>query len=115
MSKVNKAAEKVRNLGPEELKQQEREQMDQLFRLKFQMKMGQTESLNKIRSLRRNVARLKTMRRQHELGIHAPATAGATKAEAKATAAKSATKAKTASQTKTKAAAKKTARKAGKK
>lgn len=114
MSKVNKAAEKVRNLGPEELKVQEREQMDQLFRLKFQMKMGQTESLNKIRSLRRNVARLKTLRRQHELGIHAPVTAGAAKTETRATT-KSATKPKAASQTKTKAAAKKTARKAGKK
>ena len=115
MSKVNKAAEKVRNLSADELKVQEREQMDQLFRLKFQMKMGQTESLNKIRSLRRNVARLKTMRRQHELGIHAPISAGAAKSEPKAAATKSATKATAKSATKTKAAAKKTARKAGKK
>lgn len=66
---MSKAADKIRNLTPEELKREEREQMDQLFRLKFQMKMGQTESLNKVRALRRNVARIKTLRRQHELGL----------------------------------------------
>src|SRR4051794_13112873 len=62
-------AEKVRNLTDGELKQQQRDSMDQLFRLKFQMKMGQTESLNKIRSLRRGVARLKTIARERQLGL----------------------------------------------
>ena len=33
---------------------------DQLFKLKFQMNMGQTESLKKIRGLRRDIARVKT-------------------------------------------------------
>src|SRR5437870_2961835 len=65
-------AEKIRNLSDAELAQSQRDQMDQLFRLKFQMKMGQTESLNKIRSLRRGVARLKTIARERTLGI-APA------------------------------------------
>ena len=65
-------AEKIRNLSDAELAQQQRDQMDQLFRLKFQMKMGQTESLTKIRSLRRGVARLKTIARERALGI-APA------------------------------------------
>jgi large subunit ribosomal protein L29 len=86
--RINQDAEKIRNLSPEELQHQEREQMDQLFRLKFQMKMGQSESLTKIRALRRNVARLKTLRRQYELGIHGPATttqkATSPKAESKA-------------------------------
>jgi large subunit ribosomal protein L29 len=107
---MSKVADKFRNLSTEELKHQEREQMDQLFRLKFQMKMGQTESLNKIRTLRRNVARIKTLRRQHELGIHAPATSPKAETQAKV-AAKTTTK----KSTKTKAAAKKTASKAGKK
>jgi len=66
-------AEKIRNLSDAELAQSQREQMDQLFRLKFQMKMGQTESLNKIRSLRRGVARLKTIARERALGLAAPA------------------------------------------
>ena len=65
-------AEKIRNLSDGELKQQEREQMDQLFRLKFQLKMGQSESLKKIQELRRGVARLKTIARERTLGIVTP-------------------------------------------
>ena len=42
-------AEKIRNLTDVELKHQERELTDQLFRLRFQLQMGQTESLKKIR------------------------------------------------------------------
>ena len=60
-------AEKIRNLTEAELKHQERELNDQLFRLKFQMRMGQTESLKKIRGLRRDIARVKTVARQREL------------------------------------------------
>jgi large subunit ribosomal protein L29 len=63
----NNGAEKLRNLSDNELAHQERELNDQLFRLKFQLQMGQTESLKKIRSLRRDLARVKTIRsgRQH--------------------------------------------------
>ena len=75
-------AEKIRNLSDGELKQQERDQMDQLFRLKFQLKMGQSESLKKIQELRRGVARLKTIARERTLGIvvrhAAPTNAAAT-------------------------------------
>ncbi len=60
-------AEKIRNLTDPELKQQERELNDQLFRLKFQMRMGQTESLKKIRGLRKDIARVKTVARQRQL------------------------------------------------
>ncbi len=59
--------EKIRNLTDAELQHQERELSDQLFRLKFQMRMGQTESLKKIRGLRRDIARVKTIVRQREL------------------------------------------------
>ena len=62
-------AEKIRNLTEAELKHQERELSDQLFRLKFQMRMGQTESLKKIRGLRRDIARVKTVARQRELEL----------------------------------------------
>ena len=119
-------AEKVRNLSDAELAQAQRDQMDQLFRLKFQMKMGQTESLNKIRSLRRGVARLKTIARERQLGIdgpHAPKAAqGSAKAEGKTeakhavkAAAKSGAKAKAKkAPAKSKAAGKKSAKKSGK-
>jgi large subunit ribosomal protein L29 len=62
-------AEKLRNLTDTELLHQQRELNDQLFRLKFQLRMGQAESLNKIRGLRKDVARVKTIIRQKELGI----------------------------------------------
>jgi large subunit ribosomal protein L29 len=54
-------AEKIRNLTEDELGHQGRELADQLFKLKFQMNMGQTESLKKIRGLRRDIARVKTI------------------------------------------------------
>ena len=64
--------EKLRSLTDAELLHQQREINDQLFRLKFQLKMGQTESLNKIRGLRKDVARIHTVMREKELGIIAP-------------------------------------------
>jgi len=54
-------ADKIRNLTDVELSTQERELADQLFKLKFQLNMGQTESLKKIRGLRKDIARVKTI------------------------------------------------------
>ena len=59
-------AEKIRNLTDTELAHQQRELADQLFKLKFQLKMGQTESLKKIRGLRKDIARVKTILRERE-------------------------------------------------
>ena len=53
--------DKIRNLTDEELRHQESELADQLFKLKFQMNMGQNESLKKIRGLRKDIARVKTI------------------------------------------------------
>jgi large subunit ribosomal protein L29 len=61
--------EKIRNLTDAELQHQERELNDQLFRLKFQMNMGQTESLKKIRGLRKDIARVKTINRQRQITV----------------------------------------------
>jgi large subunit ribosomal protein L29 len=60
-------AEKIRNLTDDELRQQEKDLGDQLFRLKFQLKMGQSESLKKIRGLRKDIARVKTIKREKQL------------------------------------------------
>jgi large subunit ribosomal protein L29 len=57
-------AEKIRNLTSEELSHQEKDMSDQLFKLKFQLNMGQTESLTKIRGLRKDIARVKTIVRE---------------------------------------------------
>jgi large subunit ribosomal protein L29 len=53
--------DKIRNLTDVELNNQEHELADQLFKLKFQLNMGQTESLKKIRGLRKDIARVKTI------------------------------------------------------
>jgi large subunit ribosomal protein L29 len=54
-------ADKVRNLTDAELQHQGQDLADQLFKLKFQLNMGQTESLKKIRGLRKDIARVKTI------------------------------------------------------
>jgi len=59
--------EKIKELSDEELKNQERDIAEQMFRLRFHMATGQTEGLNKLRSLKKDVARIKTIRRQREL------------------------------------------------
>jgi large subunit ribosomal protein L29 len=53
--------DKIRNLTDVELNHQEKDLADQLFKLKFQLNMGQTESLKKIRGLRKDIARVKTI------------------------------------------------------
>jgi large subunit ribosomal protein L29 len=55
-----------RDLGPDELKQRVQEIDDQLFRLRIQKSMGQLEAAHKLKSLRRDVARLKTVLREKE-------------------------------------------------
>ena len=60
-------AEKIRNFTDEELLHQEHELSDQLFRLRFQLNMGQSESLKKIRGLRKDIARIKTVQRAKSL------------------------------------------------
>ena len=62
-------AEKIRNTTDAELAHQLHEVNDELFQLKFRLRMGQTESLKKIRSLRRDLARIKTISRERQLGI----------------------------------------------
>jgi large subunit ribosomal protein L29 len=76
-------AEKIRNLTEDELKHQERDLADQLFKLKFQMNMGQTESLKKVRGLRRDIARVQTIRREQEIAGHNTQTKTQTKTEKK--------------------------------
>jgi large subunit ribosomal protein L29 len=60
-------AEKIRNLTETELAHQQHELADQLFKLKFQLKMGQTESLKKIRDLKKDIARMKTIEREKKV------------------------------------------------
>ncbi len=72
-------ADKIRNLTDTELAHQQVELADQLFKLKFQLKMGQTESLKKIRDLKKDIARMYTIQREKQLaaGNGKPAAAKA--------------------------------------
>ncbi len=65
--------DKIRNLSDDELTLEERKAGEQLFRLRFQMKLGQTEGVKKLRDLRRDIARIKTIARERQLGLHASA------------------------------------------
>jgi large subunit ribosomal protein L29 len=59
--------EKIRDLSEEELKHQVQDFSEQIFRLRFQMATGQTEGLSKLRGLKKDVARIKTILREREL------------------------------------------------
>ena len=58
-----KAAE-LRGLGADELGARERDLTDQLFRMRIQKSMGQLEAPMKMKSVRRDLARVKTVLRQ---------------------------------------------------
>lgn len=70
---------KIRSLGDEELAQQEKTTAEQLFRLRFQTAMGQNEGVKKLRELRREIAQIKTVARERELGLNAEAATKKTK------------------------------------
>jgi large subunit ribosomal protein L29 len=60
-------ADKARALDSAELHKQLRESSEQMFRLRFQMSMGQVDGLKKLRLLRREKARMLTVLREREL------------------------------------------------
>jgi large subunit ribosomal protein L29 len=62
-----KAAE-LRDLAPDELGIKERELTDQLFRMRIQKSMGQLESPERIKNVRRDLARVKTFLRMKRAG-----------------------------------------------
>lgn len=55
---------KIRELPVGEMEAKERDFVEQIGRLKFQFSMGQTETLKKIRELRKDIARIKTTLRE---------------------------------------------------
>ncbi|MGA9060744.1 MAG: 50S ribosomal protein L29 [Terracidiphilus sp.] len=61
---------KIRSLSDDELIHQEKVSAEQLFRLRFQVSMGQNDGVKKLRQLRKEIAQIKTVARERELGIH---------------------------------------------
>jgi large subunit ribosomal protein L29 len=54
----------IRELGVEDLQARVKDLDDQLFRLRIQKSMGQLEAPAKLRTLRRDLARVKTILRE---------------------------------------------------
>jgi len=106
--------EKIRNLSDAELAHQVRTSSEQLFRLRFQVAMGQNDGVKKLRQLRKEIAQIKTVARERDLGIRGAvkdATPAAAPKAAPAKAAKKAARVKTEAKPKTEAKTKKGAAK----
>jgi large subunit ribosomal protein L29 len=59
---------KIRSLSDEELQHQEKTTAEQLFRLRFQVSLGQNDGVKKLRQMRKEIAQIKTVARERELG-----------------------------------------------
>jgi large subunit ribosomal protein L29 len=69
-------AETLRDLSPDELDAKSDELREQLLKLRFQQSTGQIESPQMLRAVRKDIARVMTVRREKELGsVDAPANA----------------------------------------
>ena len=68
MASVTTAAE-LRTLDEDDLAEKLREAKEELFNLRFQAATGQLESHGKLRTIRRDIARIYTVLRERELGI----------------------------------------------
>jgi large subunit ribosomal protein L29 len=66
-------AEKLRELDENELQAQVRDISEQMFRLRFQLGMGQMDSLKKYRVLKKDKARILTVLREREIETAAEA------------------------------------------
>lgn len=64
--KAKDHVKKIRDMSVDELQRQEKEMVEQLFRMRFQWAMGQTETLNKMRELRKQRARVLTVIQEKE-------------------------------------------------
>jgi large subunit ribosomal protein L29 len=63
------AADELRNSTEEELDSKLAEAKTELFNLRFQAATGQLESHGRLRAIRKEIARIYTVKRERELGI----------------------------------------------
>jgi len=59
--KVTEQLTELRDLTPDDLRQRAHDLEDQVFRLRIQSSLGQSEAGNRIRPLRRQLARVRTV------------------------------------------------------
>jgi len=60
-------SQKVRDLDDSELRDQLRDIEEKMFRIQFQMSMGQMEGLKNARAMRKTRARINTILREREM------------------------------------------------
>jgi len=69
--------DKIRSLSDEELVHAEKNTAEQLFRLRFQVSLGQNDGVKKLREMRKEIAKIKTVAKERELGIRGAKKDGA--------------------------------------
>ena len=69
MPTTDTAAGELRELGADELVLRLRESKEELFNLRFQAATGQLESHGRLRTVKKDIARIYTVVRERELGI----------------------------------------------
>lgn len=74
---------KIRSLSDDELAAHEKTSAEQLFRIRFQMAMDPSAGAKKRRELRKEIARIKTVARERQLGVGGVGKDGATSGTAK--------------------------------
>ncbi|WP_263409139.1 50S ribosomal protein L29 [Terriglobus tenax] len=84
---------KIRNLSDAELKTEADKAAEQLFRLNFQRSLGNNEGVKKLKVLKQDIARMKTIARERQLGVRGAATVEVSAEPAKKTAKKATKKA----------------------
>ena len=62
-------AARLAELSDEELRHQERVLEEQIFRLRFQLQTGNAENPSRLRLTRKDLARVKTILRERQIGI----------------------------------------------
>jgi large subunit ribosomal protein L29 len=73
-------AQELREMTIEELKDQLEDLLDELANLRIQSATHQLANPSRIRIVKRDIARIKTILREYELGISEPKTTSTTKA-----------------------------------
>jgi len=66
---VGVSAGELRELTDQELTERLRESKEELFNLRFQMATGQLDNNRRLRTVRREIARVYTVLRERELGL----------------------------------------------
>jgi large subunit ribosomal protein L29 len=67
---IGSSAAELRELEDDELLSRLREAKEELFNLRFQSATGQLDNHRRLQVVRRNIARIYTVMRERELGLH---------------------------------------------